>query len=532
MSTKSFIINLPIITGDQDRRRLRKSFSFGCNLQNAVMGGGWDRVLKMRATAEWQTARAMPKSSERTKAFRDLRVRFRLSEYDFHADVAMHRKASGRGHLLGINECQKLASRAWISVERHLYNGGSPRFISSRRGLHSIEGKTNRTGIIWKADQQCVTVCKHVYRVRVDKRDDWLTRALQDPTDPTKPRKVKYCRIVREMRKGKERFLLQLVAEGTSPLKHAYAGKDQRMAIDPGLGSLTYATEDGKIAKVQIAPNADTDHRAVRRIQRAMERSRQATNPDNYETVDVVRHGKKRQSLKVKSGRLEWRFSKRYEKLRAELAQTHRLAAATRKREHGEVCNWLLSHAGTIIVEDNSFKAFQRGQFGKSIGRHAPAAFYTQLTSKAESAGLQVKVVSPKKLKPTQHNLLTGRFVKHELWERRVQLGDRTGVCWIDRDAAACVNLLYADLDQQIYDPKRIREAVLAGVTAWLDAGVVVIQAREGITEREFRRFRRRGIPSLAVQGLRQKGFRGRSDSKSGAIPEAKSLSYIETFPL
>ena len=45
MSTKSFTINLPIITGDQDRRRLQKSFSFGCNLQNAVMGGGWDRVL-------------------------------------------------------------------------------------------------------------------------------------------------------------------------------------------------------------------------------------------------------------------------------------------------------------------------------------------------------------------------------------------------------------------------------------------------------------------------------------------------------
>ena len=106
MSTKSFIINLPIITGDQDRRRLRKSFSFGCNLQNAVMGGGWDRVLQMRATPEWQATRAMPKGRERTKAFRDLRVRFRLSEYDFHADVAKHRKASGRGHLLGINEAR------------------------------------------------------------------------------------------------------------------------------------------------------------------------------------------------------------------------------------------------------------------------------------------------------------------------------------------------------------------------------------------------------------------------------------------
>ena len=61
MSTKSFIISLPIITRDQDRRRLRKSFSFGCNLLNAVMGGGWDRILEMRATPEWQAASPMPK---------------------------------------------------------------------------------------------------------------------------------------------------------------------------------------------------------------------------------------------------------------------------------------------------------------------------------------------------------------------------------------------------------------------------------------------------------------------------------------
>lgn len=76
----------------------------------------------MRATAEWQTARAMPKSSERTKAFRDLRVHFRLSEYDFHADVAKHRKASGRCHLLGINECQKLGVSGFLCLGR-LFQG-------------------------------------------------------------------------------------------------------------------------------------------------------------------------------------------------------------------------------------------------------------------------------------------------------------------------------------------------------------------------------------------------------------------------
>ena len=510
MSTKSFIITLPIITGDQERRRLKKSFEFGRNLQNAVLGGGWCRVQKMRETPKWQVARTMPKGKERTKAFTDLRKQFRLSEYDFHADVAQHRKASGRSHLLGINEAQKLATRAWISVERHMYQGGSPRFFSAQRGLHSLEGKTIRTGIRWNAEKKFIIFSGHTYSVRIDKHDDWLTRALQDPMDPNKPRKVKYCRIVREKRKGKERFLLQLIAEGVSPLKHAYAGTDQRMAIDPGLGELTYATENGDVVKIQIAPNADTDHRAIRKIQRAMERSRQATNPDNYDAVTVVRHKKTRKSLKVKSGNLHWRFSKRYEQLKTELAEIQRLATATRKREHGEVCNWLLCHAGDIIVEDNSFKAFQKGHFGKAIGRFAPSALYAQLTSKAESAGLQVRFVSPKKLKPTQHNLLTGQFVKHELWERRVRLGDKDDDRWIDRDVASCLNLLYADIQKQTYDPERIREVVLAGVATWLDAGVIVkYQVREGTTEREFRRFRRRGIPSLTVQGLRQYGFRG-----------------------
>lgn len=531
MPTKSFIITLPIITGSQERRWLRKSFSFGCDLQNAVTGGGWDRVQKMRKTPEWNDARSMPRGKERTEAFCNLCNRFRLSEYDFHADVALHRKASGRGHLIETSVAQKIASRAWISVERHMVHGGSPRFVSSRRGLHSLEGKSNRQGIVWKADKKCFIFCKHTFSVRINKHDDWLTRALQDPEDPSKARKVKFCRIVRYTRKGKECFDLQLIAEGTSPLKHAYAGKDQRMAIDPGLDSLTYAMEDGTIAKVRIAPNADVDQRAIRRIQRAMERSRHATNPDNYEAIEVVRHGKKKKSFKVKSGRLQWRFSKRYERLRAEFAEMHRLAAATRKREHGEVCNWLLGHAGSIIVEENSFKAFQQGYFGKSIGRHAPAAIFTQLTSKAESAGLQVTFVSPRKLKPTQHNLLTDKFVKHELWERRVRLGDSADDRWIDRDAAACLNLLYADIQKHKYDPERIREAVRAGVAAWLDAGVVLqYQVREGTTERELRRFRRHGISSLTVQGLRQQGFRGETDS-SGESP-IKGLDHIETSSL
>ena len=178
MSTKSFIISLPIITGDQDRRRLRKSFSFGCNLQNAVMGGGWDRVLKMRATAEWQTARAMPKSSERTKAFRDLRVHFRLSEYDFQC----RRRHAPQGFgTRPLTRHQRMSKARFESVDL----GGTPPLQRRRSEVHQF---STRTAFDRREDQShrhhlasrsaVRNRLKRVYRVRVDKRDDWLTRAL------------------------------------------------------------------------------------------------------------------------------------------------------------------------------------------------------------------------------------------------------------------------------------------------------------------------------------------------------------------
>ena len=80
-----------------------------------------------------------------------------------------------------------------------------------------------------------------------------------------------------------------------------------------------------------------------------------------------------------------------------------------------------------------SYKAFQRGRYGKSIGSGAPATFISGLTRKAESAGCEVVMVNPRKLKPSQYDILTGEFVKRELSDRRVQLGNTD--LWMDCDA-------------------------------------------------------------------------------------------------
>ena len=72
------------------------------------------------------------------------------------------------------------------------------------------------------------------------------------------------------------------------------------------------------------------------------------------------------------------------------------------------------------------------------------------MTSKAESAGCCVVKVSPRKLRPSQHDPETGTYRKKALWERSHQLGDTDW--YMDRDVAAAMNLYFADPATHSYD--------------------------------------------------------------------------------
>ena len=95
----------------------------------------------------------------------------------------------------------------------------------------------------------------------------------------------------------------------------------------------------------------------LRCIQRSMDRSLRKSNPDCYESDGTLRKG------------CVLKKTKGYEKRIQRLQECHRKAAATRRCEHGQLINLLLSMAGDIRVEKNQWKAFQKGHFGKSLGK-------------------------------------------------------------------------------------------------------------------------------------------------------------------
>ena len=177
-----------------------------------------------------------------------------------------------------------------------------------------------------------------------------------------------------------------------------------------------------------------------------MDRSLRKSNPDCYESDGTL---KKDCVLKKTKG-----CEKRIQRLQ----ECHRKVAATRRCEHGELINLLLSVAGDIRVEKNQWKAFQRGHFGKSLGKSGISGFIERLKSKAESAGLKVTEVKPYK----------------SLNERWHSLGESSE--WIQRDVMSALLLQCADLEEEKHIPTEVIKTLEGAKQLLRDAGYVILK--------------------------------------------------------
>ncbi len=168
------------------------------------------------------------------------------------------------------------------------------------------------------------------------------------------------------------------------------------------IGTQTLAISGTDICDLRVlAPSAIAELRnglvkTIARIQRAMDRSRRATNPEYFNSNGTIKR------LKRTNGRKQirkWRYSNHYFRLRYKLRDMHRKLATVRKTEHNILANELLAHGNIFYVENMNYKALQKRskdtkvniktgrihskkRFGKSLGRCAPAAFLAVLSRK------------------------------------------------------------------------------------------------------------------------------------------------------
>ncbi|KAB7709168.1 hypothetical protein F9802_03420 [Bacillus aerolatus] len=184
---------------------------------------------------------------------------------------------------------------------------------------------------------------------------------------------------------------LQFVICGYPPSKNRTLGKGN-VGLDIGTASLAVSSL-AKVSLMNLAEQVKEMSNEIRLIQRKMDRSKRAMNPNNYQTDGTI-----------KKGRKTWNDPNRYQLLRSRLKELHRKQAAVGKLSHRTLANLLLTLGATLYTETMNFKALQKRKketeisektgkfkrkkrFGKTLGHRAPAMFITILEEKVKRHG-------------------------------------------------------------------------------------------------------------------------------------------------
>lgn len=506
-TTPTSILELPLVVGDKEERRLRTTFDFCRQLYNATLGTALGRLQVMRESKEWRAAREMSKGKERTHCFQKIQQQAGLTQYGVEKIALKHKNAGSLKVWIGAHECQMIAKQVWSAVERFMFGkGGRPRYKSKSRGLHSVSGKSAETGLIWVNDDSFMGIrwMKHRFAVKF-KSTRYNREMLYVDGDPTKPRRVKYCRVVRRTVKKRVRWFLQIVLEGLPSVRHVYAPLCERVGVDVG-PSKAAVVSPLSVALMPVAPNVETLEDVIRRIQRAMDRSRRAMNPGNYNEDGTV-----------KKGALQWVFSKHYKELQVTLQELHRVQAATRWRDHGTFVNRIFEEGGTVCLEKLSYVAFQK-MYGRSSQRHAMGEFVSRLKQRAASAARKVVELNTRELRMSQYDHITQTYVKKPLSQRWHRLGETNWI--IQRDVYSALLAMCAA--ENGHDPSAVERRLRAKDALLQSAGLLrqFQPAKDQTWAQALARLTREPIVDFASEPVQTKTTCTLRDSSS--IPEGQ----------
>ena len=235
-------------------------------------------------------------------------------------------------------------------------------------------------------------------------------------------------------------------------VKHV-AGTDT-VGLDLGPSSIAIVPQQGEARLEPLCAGLRPDARAIRRMQRQMERQRRAANPEHYDE-----RGRPR---KRGTGAKGWKQSHGYQVSRRRKAARERRLAAHRKSLHGRLAHQIAAVGHTIITEKLSYQGWQK-RYGKSVGLRAPGMLIAHLKRTVASTGGTLHEVPTRSTKLSQYCHGCDTFVPKPLSQRWHQCP--CGIGPVQRD-------LYSAFLAAYLDPEDPIPSCAQYVVPWEGAGV------------------------------------------------------------
>jgi len=402
-----------------------------------------ERDSKVKGLDEKKAAKIAAEYKEKLTPLYEVRNSL-LKESGFTEFAFQTRIQKWRAHhkkLIHTHIAQKLASQVWKKFEDYLFGSGKEIKFIPWTEFTSIEGKANNTAIFYK---------KGIITINKIKLSPKFARGPKKGGTPSSSyiyeqcamqSRIKFCRLIRRWYPEGWRYFVQFVLEGEPPRKVNPETGELLYPMGEGcvghdIGPQTLAVVGNKAADlVELAPGAQSIEKQLRVINRAMDRSKRAMNPELVnEDGTIKRIDTLPPHCLDKRGRRIWECSKRYLKLAGIRRFLYRQQAAIRVQQHHEFANRYLMYGDTHYIETMSFKGLAkqakrtevkpgekqkcRKRFGKSIANKAPAAFVNILERKVLDNGGKFYRINTWKAKASQYNHLDHTYKPKKLSQR------------------------------------------------------------------------------------------------------------------
>lgn len=406
--TSSYVVQYELLTTTRDRKSLEKKFNSAKSIYNACLNECLKRLDRLKKNEEYSSLLKDKSSKERNRKLKEIELSLNYSEYDMHKYVKDIRKLYSK-HI-GSLEAQKLATRSFQTVEKLHYHISYKVNFKNRVIDMSVENKSNNTGLRIKDD---IVIWNDLRLKIIEKRNDIYN--LQSKNDRTK-----YIRILKRNIRRKTRYFVQLIKEGVSPKKRHF-GKES-VGLDIGTSSVAIVSDS--CVKLEKLSNTEKEYKKLRRLDRKLERSKRANNPDNYNIDGTIKKVKRK-----------WIYSNRYIKLRQKRKDLYRKLATKRKEYQEILANKIISLGVDIKVETMRFNALQKRakettinkkngkinkkkRFGKSLSNNSPSQLLTIIDRKLHYVGCYLKKIDTFEVKASQFNHKTKNCIKKKLSQR------------------------------------------------------------------------------------------------------------------
>ncbi|MGN1406364.1 MAG: hypothetical protein ACI4WM_08815 [Erysipelotrichaceae bacterium] len=273
-----------------------------------------------------------------------------------------------------------------------------------------------------------------------------------------------YATLVPVKIRGRYRVYLHLTIEGKAKPKYSKYGSLRHKygigIIGADIGTQTVAyTSNTEVELKNLSERGNsiqTSERKERLLYRAMDRSRRAANPQNYNDDGTIKKGHK-----------SWKYSNHYKKLKIKHSELCRINAVNRQLAINEDANHLRSLGDTFVTEPkNAGKLMKRAKettkndkgkfnrkkrFGKSVMNRCPSGFLTTVEKKFKvTGGTYIEV--PNNYRASQYDHTADDYIKKKLSDRIYKLKDGTEV---QRDLYSSFLLYCYDYRTQNIDKNR-----------------------------------------------------------------------------